>query len=279
MTERKNDLNGKLEKLKTYIKEQGSLAVAFSGGVDSTFLLKTAHDVLGDGCFAITARSASFPRREQEEAAAFCQDENIRQIFFDSGEMDIPAYARNRKDRCYHCKHALFSKMKEIAAAEGVSAVAEGSNMDDLGDYRPGLRAIAELEVLSPLREAGLYKDEIRILSRQMGLSTWSKQSFACLASRFVYGEPITPEKLRMVEEAEQMLSGLGLEQYRVRIHGTLARIELLPGDFGILLDREIRHRIVETCRELGFSYVTMDLQGYRTGSMNEVLSEDEKKT
>ena len=268
------EIDQKLEELKRYIASFDGIAVAFSGGVDSTFLLKVCHDVLGDRCIAITAQSESFPAREMDEAAAFCEKENIRQVLFRSGETELEQYVSNPKDRCYHCKHLLFSKMKQIASKQGVTAVAEGSNMDDLGDYRPGLRAIEELEVISPLREARLYKSEIRALSKEMGLPTWSKQSFACLASRFVYGERITPEKLRMVGHAEEVLCDMGLAQYRVRIHGSMARIEVLPSDFECILREENRERIIREFRKTGFTYVTMDLMGYRTGSMNEVLSQ-----
>lgn len=266
------ELHEKLSNLKTILTAYGGIAVAFSGGVDSTFLLKVAHDVLGSRCVAITAGSASFPERETREARQFCEKENIRQLFFKSEEIQLEEYASNPKDRCYHCKHLLFSRMKEIAAAQGIEVVCEGSNMDDLGDYRPGLRAIEELHVRSPLREAHLYKSEIRQLSKEMGLPTWGKQSFACLASRFVYGERITPEKLHMVERAEETLRDMGLVQYRVRIHGNMARIEVFPSDFERIIDRENRERILREFRAAGFAYVAMDLQGYRTGSMNEVL-------
>ena len=268
------EIDQKLEDLQRYIASFDGIAVAFSGGVDSTFLLKVCHDVLGDRCIAITAQSESFPAREMEEATAFCEKESIRQILFRSGETELEQYVSNPKDRCYHCKHLLFSKMQQIASEQGITAVAEGSNMDDLGDYRPGLRAIAELQVISPLREAQLYKSEIRELSKEMGLPTWSKQSFACLASRFVYGERITPEKLRMVGNAEEVLCDMGLAQYRVRIHGSMARIEVLPFDFECILREENRERIIREFRKAGFTYVTMDLMGYRTGSMNEVLSQ-----
>ena len=268
------EIDRKLEDLKRYIASFDGIAVAFSGGVDSTFLLKVCHDVLGDRCIAITAQSESFPVREMEEAVAFCEKENIRQILFRPDETELEQYVSNPKDRCYYCKHLLFSKMKQIASEQGITAVAEGSNMDDLGDYRPGLRAIAELQVISPLREAQLYKSEIRELSKEMDLPTWSKQSFACLASRFVYGERITPEKLRMVGHAEEVLYELGLAQYRVRIHGSMARIEVLPADFECILREENREKIIREFRKAGFTYVTMDLMGYRTGSMNEVLSQ-----
>jgi len=260
----------KLSKLISYINSLESLAIAFSGGVDSTFLLKVAHDTLGDRAVGLTIKSHSVSKRENMETVAFCKAEGIPHYQILINELDIEGFRENPPDRCYICKKQLFEKMGQKAKELGILNLAEGSNTDDDGDYRPGHKAIKELGVLSPLRYAELSKEEIRYLSKKLNLPTWNKPSFACLSSRFPYGEEITIEKLDMVEKSEEFLAGLGFKQFRVRIHGNLARVEVPTDDFDLVMNN--REKIILELKKYGFTYVTMDLQGYRTGSMNETL-------
>lgn len=266
------DIHEKYQDLLGYLKSLESVVVAFSSGVDSTFLLKAAKEALEDRVLAVTASSCSFPERELKEAKVFCEQMGIRHVICKSEELDIEGFRQNPKNRCYLCKHELFEKIWAIAEENHMRAVVEGSNVDDDGDYRPGLMAVKELGVKSPLRQVGLTKAEIRELSKELDLPTWDKQSFACLSSRFVYGETISEEKLQMVDKAEQLLLDLGFHQLRVRIHGMMARIEVSPDELPRLVQDDIREQVYNYLKELGFTYVTMDLGGYRMGSMNETL-------
>jgi pyridinium-3,5-biscarboxylic acid mononucleotide sulfurtransferase len=271
------ELQHSLKRLEHHIEKMGTLSVAYSGGVDSTFLLKVAHNVLKDQVIAVTAQSPTFPEREFEDAAAFTRSTGIQHIVIQSNELEIEGFTDNPPNRCYLCKHELFSKIKEMAEKHGIQYIAEGSNIDDLGDYRPGMQAIKELGIISPLKDAGFGKEAIRKLSKQMGLPTWDKPAFACLASRFPYGEKITREKLAMVDCAEQYLLQLGFRQVRVRHHGNSARIEVAGAERCKFFNLDLMENVYKRFREIGFAYASLDLKGYRTGSMNEVIDTEKE--
>lgn len=262
----------KLKALQKYIGSMDSLAIGFSGGVDSTFLLKVAFDILGDKALAVMVSSSTLPAREFRAAIDFVTEIGINALVINTDELDIEGFADNPINRCYLCKKDLFTRIMAAARQREIQLVADGSNADDVSDHRPGMMALAELGIISPLREAGMTKQEIRLLSKEMHLSTWDKPALACLASRIPYGQKITREKLLMVDKAEQYLIDRGFQQIRVRHHGDIARIEVSPEERFRFVDENLMDQIDEKFREIGFAYTALDLKGYRTGSMNEKL-------
>ena len=267
------ECEAKFDRLKTILSETGGCAVAFSGGVDSSLLLTVAHEVLGDRTLGVIATSSTYPQRECERAVEWVKECNIPYVVIESEELDIDGFSKNPANRCYYCKKELFDKVREQAHAKGLKWVADGSNADDTGDYRPGMTAARESGVLSPLLEAGLAKEDIRTILREVyKLDIADKPAMACLASRFPYGSSITRDKLGQVEKIEEFLEREGLRIFRARHHGDIVRLELGPDELKAVMNDGLRKKITAFVKEQGFAYVTLDMEGYRTGSMNEVL-------
>ncbi len=270
---RKIECHQKLEVLKQDLLKMEKVMIAFSGGVDSTFLLHVAYEVLGDKAIPVTINSPTYPQREFKIATGFSERLGSTQHVINLSELDNPEFCQNPPERCYICKNELFSRIKDLAEKLGVKHIVDGSNLDDTKDYRPGMQALKELGIKSPLIDACLTKEEIRMLSKEYELPTWDKPSFACLSSRIPYGQEITKEKLIMIDGAEQYLLNLGFQQVRVRHHGEIARIEVSPEERYRFTDVSLMDKVADELKNLGFIYVVLDLQGYRSGSMNEILT------
>jgi len=268
-------MESKARQLEALLKDMAGVLVAFSGGVDSSVLLAAAHEALGEKAVAATGVSASFPAHDMESARTISMKLGVRWITVDSGELEDQHYKGNPPNRCYFCKKSLFSRLLEWAFEEGLPFVVEGSNIDDLNEIRPGMEAVHELGIRSPFLELSISKEMIRLLAKHYDLPNWDKPSSPCLASRIPYGETITPERLQRIDRTESVLRGMGFRQLRVRDHGTLARVEILPQDMGRLLENGLREAVVASCKDAGYIFVTVDLQGYRTGAMNEAVAED----